>query len=93
MDKKESMMLVLRALSETKQKLTDTKIIAVTGLSLQETTDALSMLLTRRLVCCDSFEPSKRGGQAGVRRWGVSHFAPLWYIAEGVDPEEIEIRI
>ncbi len=47
--------------------------------------DILYCLLIRNRVRCDSFDPSKRGGQAGVRRWGISNFTALW---EAVESEQ-----
>ena len=81
----EEMEIVLETLRSANRKLREDEIASLSGLSYNAIDNALHRLLLRRLVRCDSFDPSKRGGQAGVRRWGVSHFTPLW---EAVDELE-----
>ena len=59
--------------------MTEGAIIEDTGLPFAQVGRALHSLQLRSLVrCADSFDPSKRGGQAGVRRWGGCSFIGLW---------------
>lgn len=81
----EEMEIVLETLKSANRKLREDEIASLSGLGYNAIDNALHRLLLRGLVRCDSFDPSKRGGQAGVRRWGVSHFTPLW---EAVDELE-----
>ena len=74
----DEMKTVLAALREHGGRHTEAAIREITGLNGAQVDTALHRLLLRNLIRCDSFDPSKRGGQAGVRRWGVSHFTPLW---------------
>ena len=78
----DEMETVLRALKDADWKMTDRELVDACGLDYGTVETALHRLLLRGLVRCDSFDPSKRGGQAGVRRWGVSHFTPLWEAAD-----------
>jgi hypothetical protein len=62
-----------------------------TGLDRAQVGQALYSLQLRCLVrCADSFDPSKRGGQAGVRRWGgCANFVGLWEaVPEDGDDED-----
>jgi hypothetical protein len=78
---------VLSVLRQSSHKMTEDAISEDTGLSSGRVCGALHGLLSRSLVrCADSFDPSKRGGHAGVRRWGGCSFIALWE-ATPEDPE------
>jgi hypothetical protein len=71
--------LVLATLRHHGCRMTEDAIMEDTGLHRSQVAKALYRLQLRSLVkCADSFDPSKRGGQAGVRRWGGCSFIGLW---------------
>ena len=73
------MQQVLSALRSRACKMTEGALVDDTGLRPAEVSRALHSLQLRCLVrCADSFDPSKRGGHAGVRRWGGCSFIGLW---------------
>jgi hypothetical protein len=86
---KHKMELVLATLKIEKRKMTTAELENNTRLDKKEVETALDMLLIRKLIRCDSFNPSKRGGQAGVRVWGGSPFTALW---EAIEQESDESR-
>ena len=83
----DSMDKVLECLLAQNGKMTESALVDYTGLGWEEVDSALQRLSLRGLVRLDSFEHSKRGGQAGVRRWGSSSKTALW---EAVCDEERE---
>jgi hypothetical protein len=78
---------VLECLLGQNGKMTESALIESTGLGWDQVDSALHRLLLRGLVRLDSYEHSKRGGQAGVRGWGSSSKTPLW---EAVHDDEAE---
>lgn len=84
--------LVLASLLRRNCKMTEDAIIKDTGLRRSQVGNALHRLQLRSLArCADSFDPSKRGGQAGVRRWGGSSFIGLWEaVPDNSGPDQVK---
>ena len=87
MEQSDEMRIILETLLDENRMMTESAILNSTGLDWDQLDTALQRLMVRGLIRCDSFEPSKRGGQDGVRRWGVSHKTPLW---EAVRDDKLE---
>lgn len=69
---------MLEALLDEHCKMTESALVASTGMKRAEVGTAPQRLLRRGMVRLDSFEHSKRVGRAGVRRWGTSYKTALW---------------